>query len=355
MLSAVVKQEIRHFFLAPKLPDPLTQKLFCFPQTLDPMKHRPWLAAAAAALLIPTAAPAASIAWVSDLLPVGSGTSDNDGGADGIFGPGAGPYPDQGIVNLLTGAGHSVTRFNPSGSQPLSAANVAALNAFDLVIIGRSIGSGAFDSAAEALEWNTSITKPLMSTNTYMSRASRLGWFVGSTQPDQVSNVLTFTNPGDAVSSYIIGGTALNGSTMVNSYTEAIVYPDSAVDTRGISTITDAPVAGATTIATGPVGAATGQFIVSLPAGLTLTPGSGPGNNQVLGGYRMMFLVGNRESATAPNTVIGNAGFENLTAEGEGMFLRAVTVAANGGVIPEPASTTLLLLAGASLILRRRA
>jgi len=318
------------------------------------MKNPSWLAAVAALVFSPVA-PAASIAWVSDLLPVGSGASDNDGGIEGVFGAGAGPYPDQGIVNLLTGAGHNVTRFNPSNTDPLSAANVAALNAFDLVIIGRSIGSGAFDSPAEALAWNTGITKPLMSTNTYMSRAARLGWFVGSTQPDQVSNVLTFTNPGDAVSSYIIGGTALSGATMVNSYTEAVIFPDAAVDIRGISTITDAPVAGATSIATGPVGAATGQFIVTLPAGLTLTPGSGPGANQVLGGYRMMFLVGNRESATAPNNVIGNAGFENLTAEGEGMFLRAVTVAANGGIIPEPASTTLLLLAGASLILRRRA
>ena len=318
------------------------------------MNPRPLLAAAVA-LLLSSAAQSANIVWVSDLLPIGSGATDNDGGAEGVFGPGSGPYPDQGIVNLLTGAGHTVTRFNPSNSNPLSAANVAALNTYDLVIIGRSIGSGSFDSAAETLEWNTSITKPLMSTNTYLSRASRLGWFVGSTQPDQVSNTLTFSNPGDAVSSYIIGGTSMNGATMVNSYTEAITYPDSAVDIRGISTITDAPVAGATTIATGPVGAATGQFIVSLPAGLTLTPGSGPGNSQVLGGYRMMFLVGNRESATAPNNVVGSAGFENLTAEGEGMFLRAVNVAANGGVIPEPGTASLLLLAGASLLRRRRA
>jgi hypothetical protein len=308
-----------------------------------------------AAFASATPIPAASIVWVSDLMPIGSGTSDNDGGAEGVFGGGAGPYADQGIVDLLSGAGHTVTRFNPSNASPLSAANVAALNTYDLVIIGRSIGSGSFDSAAETLEWNTSITKPLISTNTYMSRASRLGWFVASNQPDQVLNTLTFTNPTDEVSSYISGSTAMSGGTMVNSYTEAVVFPDAAVDIRGISTITDAPVTGATTIATGPVGAATGRFIVSLPSGTTLTPGSGPGNNQVLGGYRMMFLVGNRESGTAPNNAIGSAGFENLTAEGEGMFLRAVTVAANNGVIPEPGTAALLLLGASSLLRRRRA
>ena len=311
------------------------------------------LFAAAAFLALTLGGQAASIVWVSDQLPIGSGTTDNDGGAEGVFTTGAGPYPDQGFVNLLTAAGHTVTRFNPSGSAPLSAANVAALNTHDLIIIGRSIGSAAFDAAAETLEWNTNVTKPLMSTNTYMSRASRLGWFVGSTQPDQVANVLSFTNTADPVTSYIVGGTALSGSTMVNSYTEAVIFPDSAVDIRGISTITDAPVAGATTIATGAVGAATGRFIVSYPAGTTLTPGSGPGNNQILGGYRMMFLAGNRESATAPNNAVGSAGFENLTAEGEGMFLRAVNVAINGGVIPEPSAAALLLV-GAGVLMRRR-
>jgi hypothetical protein len=316
--------------------------------------HPRILITTAAALAVSSSLYAANIVWVSDLLPIGSGTSDNDGGAEGVFGPGAGPYPDQGFVNLLSSAGHTVTRFNPSNSNPLSAANVAALNGYDLVIIGRSIGSGSFDSAAETLEWNTSITKPLMSTNTYMSRAARLGWFVGSTQPDQVSNVLTFTNAGDSVSSYIIGGTAMSGSTMVNSYTEAVVFPDSAVDIRGISTITDAPVAGATSIATGPVGAATGQFIVSLPKDTVLNPGSGPGNGQVLGGYRMMFLAGNRESGTAPNNTVGSAGFENLTAEGEGMFLRAVNVAINNGAIPEPGTAALLLMGACSLLRRRR-
>ena len=299
----------------------------------------------------------ANIIWVSDLLPIGSGASDNTAGAtNGVFGGGAGPYADQGLLNLLTSAGHTVTRFNPADSPtPLSAGELATLNASDLVIIGRSIASAQFDAANEALAWNTGITKPLISTNTYMTRNSRLGWFVGSTQPDQVANNLTFPNLADPATAYIVGSAALTGNTMTNSITTAVTYPDSAIDIRGISEITDAPVAGASVIATSAVGAATGNFIVTLPAGTVVGNGTGPSAGQTLGGYRMQFLVGNRESATAPNNAIGSAGFNNLTPEGEQMFLRAVALAINNGVVPVPEPGT-AVLAGVALtgLLRRR-
>jgi hypothetical protein len=298
----------------------------------------------------------ANIIWVSDLLPIGSGTSDNTGGtANGVFGPGPGPYADQGVINLLTSVGHSVTRFNPADSATvLSAGELTQLNAADLIIVGRSIGSGSFDAAAETLAWNTLITKPMINTNSYLTRNSRLGWFVGSNLPDQVAHNLTFTNPADPVSAYIIGTAAMTGNTTTNSITEAIVFPDAAVDARGISIITDAAVPGATEIATSVVGAATGRFIVSLPAGTVLGAGAGPSNGQVLGGYRMHFLIGNRESGTAPNNTVGSAGFENLTPEGEGMFLRAVEVALHNGAVPEPTTAALLLLGAGSLLRRRR-
>ncbi|MGI8605484.1 MAG: PEP-CTERM sorting domain-containing protein [Verrucomicrobiales bacterium] len=296
--------------------------------------------------------PAANIVWISDQLPIGSGTTDHDGGASGIFGPGAGPYPDEGFITLLSSAGHTVTRFNPSNTTPLNAADIAALNASDLLIIGRSIGSGSFDSAAETLPWNTLITKPLLVTNTYISRSSRLGWYAsGPTQSDVVSNPLTFTNPADAVSTYLIDGISMAGSTTTNSMTEAIIYPNLAVDIRGISLITDPVVAGATVIASSAANAAS-TFIASWPAGTTLAGTSSAG--QVLSGYRMQYLAGNRESATAPNNTVGSAGFENFTPDGEGMFLRAVTVAINNGAIPEPASAALLALAALSVLRRRR-
>jgi hypothetical protein len=92
-----------------------------------------------------------------------------------------------------------------------------------------------------------------------------------------------------------------------------------------------------------------------LPAGTVLaTTGTGAvAAGQVLGGYRLQFLAGNRESATAPNGGVRNAGFENFTPVGEQMFLRAVTLAANNG-IPEPGTTALAGLAGLALLRRRR-
>ena len=286
---------------------------------------------------------AANIYWVSDNLNAQTTTV------------GAGPYADDGVVALLTGAGHTVTRFNPPDAGAIAAGDIALMNAADLVIIGRTIASGAFDTAAETLPWNTQITKPLICTNSYISRSSRLGWYAsGPNQPDQVLNNLSFTNLANPVTSYIVGGTAMTGSTTTNSITQAIVFPDSAVDVRGISNITDPLVAGGVDIATvaiaTPVG--TGHFIASWPTGTAL---AGTSLGQSLSGYRMQFLVGNRESGTAPNTALGASGYENLTPEGEQMFLRAVNVALNNGVVPEPGTAALAGFAGLALLRRRRA
>ena len=267
--------------------------------------------------------PAANITWISDQ------TADS-----------AGNLPDKGFVDLLTAAGHTVTR-GLAATPPTA----AALNASNLVILGRSAGSGAFDTAAETLLWNTQVTVPLIATNSYLSRSTRLGWFSGGpTQPDQVLNPLTFS--AGAVGNY------LKGSYTGNSITEAITYPDASVDIRGTSLITDAPVAGGVVLATTLAGAATANMIVSFPAGTVLTGAAATG--QILGGYRLQFIAGNRESATAPNNTVSFAGYENLTPEGEQMFLRAVTLALNKGVIPEAGTSSLALLAGGMLLGRRR-
>jgi hypothetical protein len=305
----------------------------------------------------------ANIVWVSDLIVQSGATDVSD--ATG-FGGGAGPYADQGFISLLQGAGHTVTRYNAPDSGAVPDPEVALLNTYDLVILSRGLGSGAFDQAAETLVWNTQVTVPLLATNTYLTRSSRLGWFSATTvtQPDQLLNPLTFTDPSNPVQAFLIGSGAMAGSTTVDTITTAVNYPnDGALDTRGISQLTGSTVnAGGTVVATSLVtsNSLTSPMITTLPAGtvLAVTNGAGVGvaNGQVLGGYRMQFLAGNREGAAAPNNGIRNAGFENFTPEGEAMFLRAVALAANGGIvpIPEPGAASMSLLALAGLLLRRR-
>lgn len=304
-------------------------------------------------MLSATAAPAGTILWVSDLIPIGATASDNDGGAVGVFGGGPGPYADEGFVSLLSGAGHTVTRFNPAaGAATLSAADVAALNSYDLVILGRSILSSVMDSAAKTLPWNSQVTKPILAINSYLTRGNRLGWFPGTTQPDSVLNSLTFSDLNDPIQAYLTSGISLSGMTTVNSVTEAVIYPDGAVDPRGTSLINGPTVAGGTVLATTNNGMS--SFIASIPAGTAITAGLSAG--QTLGGFRMQFLAGNRESTTAPNNPIGSAGFENLTPEGELLFLRSVDIAINNGnvPIPEPATVTLAAIAALPLLRRRR-
>jgi hypothetical protein len=304
----------------------------------------------------------ANIVWVSDRFVQAGGSDLSD--AEG-FAAGVGPYADDGFVALLQGAGHTVTRYNPPAST-VPAGDVAQLNTYDLVILGRALGSGAFDAAVETVVWNTQVTVPILATNTYLTRSSRLGWFSATTvtQPDQILNPLTFTNPVDPVQAYLIGSSGLSGSTTVDSITTAITYPnDGATDTLGISNLTGSTInAGGSVLATSLV-TLNGQpspFIATLPAGtvLAVTNGAGTGvsNGQTLGGFRMQFLAGNREGGAAPNNGIRNAGFDNLTPEGEAMFLRAVELAANGGVvpIPEPGAASMSLLALAACVLRRR-
>lgn len=311
-------------------------------------------------------ASALNIAWVGDqFVRTGTAdTSDANGTPNGTFGGGSGPYSDDSFVSLLSGAGHTVTRYNPPDNVALSAGDVASLNTFDLVIMGRSLGSGSYDSAAEANAWNVQITKPLMITNSYLTRSSRLGWFSTSgapVQPDQVLNPLTFLNPADPVSSYLIGSAALTGNTTVDTITENFNFPnDGALDARGISNLTGSTInAGGTVIATSFITASslTSPYIAYLPAGTTLaTTGTGAvAAGQVLGGYRMQFLAGIREAASGVNAGVRNAGYESFTAEGEQMFLRAVALAGNNGVIPVPEPTGLALAGAAALgLLRRR-
>ncbi len=253
---------------------------------------------------------AANIVWVTDNSPAGFSAL---GGA---------VFAEDGWYTLLTNAGHKVIRFNPPDSQNtlLTAAEFTALNTNDLIILGRSVGSGAFQ-APQVGGWNSNIFKPLMSINAYLTRLIRAGWYSGSTLPNGVPTVLSAYNLADPKTAYIFGGVAMSGTNTVSVYDEA--------GGQNTSQITEGPVAGGTRIAGSTPTA--WQIISDWPSNTLVRGGA-----DRLGGYRMQFSAGLRE---AVGGTVPTAGGENLTATGENIFLRAVQIAVANGNLPSPPVT----------------
>jgi hypothetical protein len=244
--------------------------------------------------------------------------------------------PDKAYTDLLTGAGHTVTRFLSSGTP-----NVAALNDFDLVIISRSVPSGDYETDPETAAWN-GITAPMIITGGYVLRNNRLGFTTGTTIPDTTAPVnLTVNNP----SHPIFAGVSLGaGNTTVNPYANIVTF--SGALQRGVSVNTNPVAGGGTVLATiGTAGdpAFGGMVIGEWPAGSVL--GTTPPDT--LGGRRLVFLTGSREAAGASSET---AGLFDLTADGQRMFLNAVTHMA----VPEPATYLLTAIGLMVLVYIRR-
>lgn len=306
------------------------------------MKRTTWnrllfLAAMCAVILISRAAPAASIAWVS--FHSADNTPSTAAATAGFT-----EAPDKAYTDLLTSAGHTVTRI--VGADTF---NTSTLAPYDLVILSRSGASTWFDSAAETAAWNT-LNKPMIIMSGYFIRNNRLGLATGATIPDTTGNIkLKTTTP----SSSIFTGIVFDGAGQtVNNYAGRVTFtpPDPDVLQNGISVVTNPLIAGAQTLAT--VGASDGvgdttvggPIIAYFPAGLT-TASATP---NVLGGRRLTFLSGSRE-----NTITSEgAGMYDLTPVGAHLFLNAVTFIRN---VPEPSTVGLSALAMAGLgLLRRR-
>jgi|GEM_PF-5196446 len=255
---------------------------------------------------------AANILWVSD-----NGTTNT------FSGPG--DYPDGGWIRLLQSAGHNVNRYNGPDSQNtrLTAAELAAINTNDLIILGRAMNSAAFQNP-QVIDWNVNITKPVLTINAYLVRASRLGWCTGSTMIDDTPTRVTAVDLNDPATAYIFSDVAMEGNTTALPYDEAIY--------RNTSQILEGPVTGGRILATAnfiDLGGTPRQnipIIMEWPAGTRVRGGA-----DVLGSYRMYFAGSSREPAGG--NILQHC-VENLTPTGEAMFLRAVEIALNSGVAP---------------------
>jgi hypothetical protein len=272
-----------------------------------------------------SAAPVAAvdIAWVS------FHSSDTPSTAAGTAGFTA--APDKGYTDLLTSAGHSVTRIATS-----AAPNVSQLNMFDVVMISRSNPSGNFSTAASAAAW-ASVTAPMIHLGGYAIRGgtdgnARLGFTTGSTIPDTTGPLRLTIN---APSHPIFAGVPRDASNVMTSdYADVVTAPfDPFTTQRGISVNTNPLPAGATLLASLPdlpnlTAGHPAMVIGEFPAGTKLANAS----MNVQQGHRLVFLTGSRENDGLTSE---GAGIFDLTPTGSMMLRNAVTYMAGlGAVIP---------------------
>jgi hypothetical protein len=257
---------------------------------------------------------AAKIVWVSFH---GSDAPSANAASAGLL-----DAPDKPYTDLLTANGHTVTRFVTKDDP--DATDLDVMNSSDLVILGRSVNSGNYESATETGFWNTQVTVPVICMGGYLLRSSRLNWHSGTTMTDTAATLgLLAGDPAHPVFS----GIALDGSNnMVNPFANIVNEPLLSTPTqRGISVEMDS-VAGGTVIATSLETGTTGGTIIA-EWGL----GALVNNGEVLAGPRMSFLSGSRE---ASGISAETAGLYDLTADGASMFLNAVNYMA----VPEPST-----------------
>ncbi|MDT8301245.1 MAG: LamG-like jellyroll fold domain-containing protein, partial [Sedimentisphaerales bacterium] len=208
--------------------------------------------------------PGAKIIWVSGFY------DDNADGAP----------DDQEWVDILEAAGY-VVDYNP-GWLELDEAQVATLNAADLVIVSRNSNSGDYDDGDEVALWN-SVTTPIINSSTHIVRSSRWKWVDSTT-------ILSLTP-----AMVLADGTEIPG---IN----AEVGPSSFMDTAA---------GNGTVLATGD-GL---PFIIEWEAGVEYYDGAG----EIAGGPRVFFTAGTQE--TAPEVGRGEM---NLSPEALAVFMETV-------------------------------
>lgn len=265
-----------------------------------------WLIPLLAVLLITSLAGAKDIVWITENLDFDLDTVPDD----------------QGWVDLLTDNGHTVNVQAGAYWTTLDQGKIDMLNAAELVIVGRCTNSGNYDDGSEPTQWNA-VTAPMILMNSYLARSNRWRWINSTTLIDGGSPVLEAVDAGHPV----FNGVTLNAGT--------VVALDNTVGTGNVNFIGSIDVGNGSLIAK-----AEGNdwsWIAEWDTGVEYYSGG-----LVAGGPRMLFSAGVRED----DALDLPCGAYNLTADGETMFLNAVTY------IPEPA--TIALLGLGTLALRRR-
>ena len=219
---------------------------------------------------------AATIVWVSD----------NKTPTDGV-------PADQGWVDLLEANGYTVNLdFRNTEGRTLDDTKKEALNAADLIIVGRDTNSGDYSDSDDITQWN-SITTPIILHAAHIARSSRWQWI----DTDSYNDSLPL-----AMEAVDISHPVFNGVTLDNNNQVAVIN-----EASSFVSITDA--------GNGKLIAKRADndelWIVEWEEGQEFYAGSG----QIAASRRMFFVSG---------TNSGVDGRYNLTSEGEKMFLNAI-------------------------------
>jgi len=228
------------------------------------------------ALCLASSGYAATIVWVSDNKT-----------------PTGGVPADQGWVDLLEANGYTVNLdFRSTEARTLDAAKIEALNAADLIIVSRDTDSGSYDDGQEPSQWN-SITSPIILQVGHLTRNNRWLWLDTDATNDNKAT-LEVVEPDHPV---------FNGITIgANNQLDIL--------TMGSSFANSTDAGNGTLIAKR---ADNDQiWIAEWQTGQEFYPGLG----QIAGGPRLYFASGSDE---------GTDGRYNLNADGEKMFLNAVS------------------------------
>ena len=216
--------------------------------------------------------------------------------------------PDVLYTTILENAGYNVDRVVTSATP-----DADLLNAYDLVIISRSVPSSNYQDAG-ATAWN-SITAPTLILGGYPMRSSRMGQAIGTGLADTIDTVsLNIVDPGHPV----FAGIPLDAdSNMVSGYANIVTWNEQVQ--RGVSTTLDELSNGTVlaTIATESDPAVNGVIVGEWQAGAVMANGTA----DVLAGHRLSLLTGSREASGLTSE---GAGIFDLTGAGTQMYLNAV-------------------------------
>jgi len=224
---------------------------------------------------------------------------------------------DQAAVDFLASLGHTVDyqRIGLGNGywRTLDATKIAALNAADLIIVGRGTDSGQYATdATEVTQWN-GIKKPLILMTPYISRNSRWIWYNNATlSEDGGTPTLVAVDPHHP----LFKGVTLDAKSQVDIYDQSVgsgtVSFPGVID-QGNGTLLAKAATGARTIIA--------EWQVGKPffGGGTQTPAA----------KRMIFCACTREGSG-----FGRGEF-NLNAEGKKLFANAIDYM-TGKLVREP-------------------